>query len=157
MIARRLKTVGFSLAFGAILAVGAAGAAPLGHSVAHAATPPAGTRSIVHVAHRGKFGNVLVNAKGFALYYWAKETNGTVKCTGQCATVWPPALLTATASAPRHIAGVMGTFGVAMRPDGTHQLTFNHHPLYTFQGDKTPSQILCDGVAGWHVIRLGSH
>ena len=48
----------------------------------------------------------------------------------------------------------MGTFGVVMRPDGTHQLAFNRHPLYTYQGDKTPAQILCDGVDGWHVYRL---
>ena len=121
--------------------------------MAQAAGPTAG-QALVAVAHRARFGTILVNGRGFALYYWARETNGKVKCTGQCARVWPPVLLPAGARAPQHVAGVMGTFGMVMRPDGTHQLAFNHHPLYTYQGDKTPAQILCDGVDGWHVYRL---
>ena len=135
------------------LAAGTAGSALAQHGVAHAATPTAG-KALVAVAHRARFGPILVNGRGFALYYWARETNGTVKCTGQCARVWPPVLLPAGAGDPRHVTGVMGTFGVVLRPDGTHQLVFNRHPLYTYQGDKTPAQILCDGVDGWHVYRL---
>ncbi len=80
---------------------------------------------------------------------------GAVKCAGQCATAWPPLLVVAGTRATMHVSGATGAFSVVMRPDGARQLAFNHHPLYTFQGDKTTSQILCDNVDGWHVYRLG--
>jgi predicted lipoprotein with Yx(FWY)xxD motif len=153
MITQHVTRIALSTIAGTGLAVSIAGGALAPHGVAQAAAPPAG-KALVAVAHRARFGTILVNGRGFALYYWARETNGKVKCTGQCARVWPPVLLPAGARAPRHVAGVMGTFGVVMRPGGTHQLAFNRHPLYTYQGDKTPAQILCDGVDGWHVYRL---
>jgi len=153
MIARHTTRIALTTIAGIILATGIARAAPA-RGVAHAAAPAA-KQTLVTAAQRPVFGHILVNGHGFALYYWSKEKTGTVKCTGQCATVWPPLLIPKGATTPAHVAGVMGTFGVAMRPDGGHQLTFNHHPLYTFQGDKTSSQILCDGVDGWHVYRLG--
>lgn len=153
MLARRTTRIALSAIAGTLLAAGIAGTPVAPQGVAHAAAPAA-KQSLVSAAQRPKFGHILVNAHGFALYYWAKEKTGAVKCTGQCATVWPPLLIAKGTTAPMHVAGVMGTFGVAMRPDGSHQLTFNHHPLYTFQGDKTSSQILCDGVDGWHVYRL---
>jgi predicted lipoprotein with Yx(FWY)xxD motif len=153
MSIQHVTRIALSTIVGTSLAAGIAGGALTPHGVAQAAAPTAG-KALVAVAHRARFGTILVNGRGFALYYWARETNGKVKCTGQCATVWPPVLLPAGAGAPRHVAGVMGTFGVVRRPDGTHQLAFNRHPLYTYQGDKTPAQILCDGVDGWHVYRL---
>jgi predicted lipoprotein with Yx(FWY)xxD motif len=33
---------------------------------------------------------VLTNAKGFVLYWFAPDTSTTSKCTGSCATYWPP-------------------------------------------------------------------
>jgi predicted lipoprotein with Yx(FWY)xxD motif len=154
MIARPTTRIALTAIVGTLVAAGIAGAATAPQGVAHAATPAA-TRALVSSAQRPTFGRVLVNGHGFALYYWAKEKTGTVKCTGACAAVWPPLLVPTGTTAPMHIAGVMGAFGVAMRPDGTHQLTFNHHPLYTFTSDRTTSQILCDNVDGWHVYRLG--
>ena len=53
---------------------------------------------------------------------------------------------------PKHVPGAMGTFGVAMRPDGSHQVTWNRRPLYTFSKD-TPTKILCNGVQGWFVVK----
>ena len=154
MIARQTTRIALTAIAGTLIAAGIAGAATATGGVAHAATPAA-KQALVSSAQRPAFGHVLVNGRGFALYYWAKEKTGTVKCTGACAAVWPPLLVPKGTMAPMHIAGVMGAFGVAMRPDGTHQLTFNHHPLYIFTGDKTSSQILCDNVDGWHVYRLG--
>jgi predicted lipoprotein with Yx(FWY)xxD motif len=159
MIARnttRATRIGLSAIAGTLLAAGVAGGVAAPRGVAHAAAPAAArTQAIVATAQRPTFGKVLVNGQGFALYYWSKEKTGAVKCTGACARVWPPLLVASGARPPMHIPGAMGAFGVVMRPDGTRQLAFNHHPLYTFQGDKTTSQILCDGVDGWHVYRLG--
>ena len=99
-----------------------------------------------------KFGPILATRGHIALYTWNKEKVKTVKCTGACATTWPPLAIPHGTMAPKHIAGVMGTFGEVMRPDGKTQVTYNGHPLYTYHGD-TRTKILCNGVDGWFVVK----
>ena len=48
---------------------------------------------------------------------------------------WPPATGTAAAG-----AGLPGQVGTIMRTDGSEQLTYNGHPLYTYVGDSAPGQ-----------------
>jgi len=78
---------------------------------------------------------VLTNSAGLTLYWFAPDTSTTSKCTGSCATYWPPVKGPATAG-----SGVSGTLGVITRPDGTMQATYNGHPLYTYAGDSAPGQ-----------------
>jgi predicted lipoprotein with Yx(FWY)xxD motif len=100
-----------------------------------------------------QFGSILATKGHLALYTWTQEKALKVKCTGACAKTWPPLTIPHGTMAPKHIAGVMGTFGEVMRPDGKTQVTFNGHPLYTFHGD-TPTKILCNGVDGWYVVKV---
>jgi len=100
-----------------------------------------------------QFGSILATKGHLALYTWNQEKALKVKCTGACAKTWPPLTIPHGTMAPKHIAGVMGTFGEVMRPDGKTQVTFNGHPLYTFHGD-TPTKILCNGVDGWYVVKV---
>ena len=99
-----------------------------------------------------KFGSILATSGHLALYTWNKEKAGKVSCTGSCAKTWPPLTLPHGTMAPKHIAGVMGTFGELRRPDGRTQVTYNGHALYTFNAD-TPTKILCNGVDGWFVLK----
>jgi predicted lipoprotein with Yx(FWY)xxD motif len=101
----------------------------------------------------GQFGSILATKGHLALYTWNQEKTRKVKCTGACAKMWPPLTIPHGTMAPKHIAGVMGTFGEVMRPDGRTQVTFNGHPLYTYHGD-TPTKILCNGVDGWFVVKV---
>jgi predicted lipoprotein with Yx(FWY)xxD motif len=78
---------------------------------------------------------VLTNAKGFTLYSFAPDTPTASRCYGSCAAYWPPATGTLAAS-----PGVPGRVGTIKRTDGTEQLTYNGHPLYTYIGDSTPGQ-----------------
>lgn len=98
------------------------------------------------------FGKILATPGHLALYTWNKEKALKVKCTGACAKTWPPVTVPHGTMVPKHIAGVMGTFGEVMRPDGATQVSFNGHALYTFHGD-TPKKILCNGVDGWYVVK----
>jgi predicted lipoprotein with Yx(FWY)xxD motif len=100
-----------------------------------------------------QFGPVLATPHHLALYTWKKETHGMVRCTGACAKAWPPLLVMKGEMIPKHVAGIMGTFGETRRPDGHMQVTFGGHPLYTYSGD-TATKILCDGTDGWFVVRL---
>jgi len=85
----------------------------------------------------GKVGNVtvLTNAKGLTVYTFAADSPGKSNCYGSCAAYWPP--VTGTPSAA---SGIAGTFGTTTRTDGTKQVTWNGHPLYTYVGDHGPGQ-----------------
>jgi predicted lipoprotein with Yx(FWY)xxD motif len=78
---------------------------------------------------------ILTNAKGFTLYSFAPDTPATSKCYGSCAVYWPP--VTGTAAAGQGLPGRVGTI---RRTDGSHQITYNGHPLYTYIGDSAPGQ-----------------
>ena len=98
---------------------------------------------------------ILVNAQGMTLYLFALDKHNKSVCTGACATYWPPALLPlGTTSAPATLSGVSGTFDVAIRGDGTRQLTYDGAPLYTFSRDRKPGDMAGQGAQGiwWAVV-----
>ena len=78
---------------------------------------------------------VLTNAHGLTLYLFAPDTPTTSKCTGLCATYWPP-----VTGSPKAGPGVTGKLGTITRPGGTVQATYDGHPLYTYIGDRSPGQ-----------------
>src|SRR5580692_9474640 len=84
---------------------------------------------------------VVTNSKGFTLYWFAPDTSTTSKCTGSCATFWPPVKGPATA-----MSGVTGTLGTITRSDGTTQATYDGHPLYTYAADSAPGQAKGNGL-----------
>jgi predicted lipoprotein with Yx(FWY)xxD motif len=90
---------------------------------------------------------VLTNAKGFTLYSFAPDTATKSACSGACATAWPPQAATATAKSP---------YTTIKRSDGTTQLVFSGHPLYTFTGDTSPGTASGNGVNAfgglWHEV-----
>ena len=119
-----------------------------------AAPQPSSQHQLVKVAQVGTLGRILVTAKGFALYHWTQEKHGKIKCTGDCAKAWPPLLLPAGVSAPKFVSGVSGKFGMVMRPDKTHQLTYKGMALYTYVDDTKPGEALCQAVGGWYVLKV---
>ena len=102
-----------------------------------AAAGAGGTALAVHTMSGQQ---VVTNSKGFTLYWFAPDTSTTLKCTGSCATFWPPVKGPVTAG-----SGVTGTLGTITRSDGTTQATYDGHPLYTFVGDKAPGQATGNG------------
>lgn len=102
-----------------------------------------------------KLGKVLVNGSGVTLYLFEKDKNGKSACSGACANAWPPVL---TKGKPQALGGVKsGKLGTTKRADGTTQVTYNGHPLYTFiQDHKKPGSTAGEGVdafgAEWYVV-----
>jgi predicted lipoprotein with Yx(FWY)xxD motif len=96
---------------------------------------------------------VLTNAKGFTLYSFAPDTPAMSRCYGTCAAYWPPA--TGTAAAGSALPGRVSTI---MRTDGSKQLTYDGHPLYTYVGDSAPGQASGNNLnlngGLWHEIRV---
>ena len=120
------------------------------------AATPGMTRHAVVIKYRAaKFGPILATPKKQALYYWTveKRAGGKIRCTGGCAKAWPPLIVRNRADVPRTVSGIRGTFGVVHRPDGKLQVTYSGLAVYTY-GNERPTQVLCDDVNGWFVVRL---
>ena len=99
-------------------------------------------------------GTVLVDAKGRTLYLFEKDKPTASTCNGSCAAVWPP--LTST-GAPAAGHGVLkGKLGSVKRSDGSAEVTYAGHPLYTYAGDTKAGQVKGQGLdqfgAEWYVL-----
>ncbi len=94
-----------------------------------------------------KFGTILVNSAGMALYTYGPNNGGTTnKCTGACLQAWP-AVTVPAGTTPTLASGVSGTLATAKQADGTIQVTYNGQLLYTFVSDTSPGQVTGNGVA----------
>jgi predicted lipoprotein with Yx(FWY)xxD motif len=102
-----------------------------------AAPPASGALKTVRIGGM----TVLTNASGFTLYWFVPDTATRSTCYGTCVGYWPP--MTGTASAG---PGVTGTIATIKRSDGTTQVTYNGHPLYTYVGDTAPGQAFGNGL-----------
>lgn len=102
-----------------------------------AASSEAGGDGVVAVAKSPELGKaILVDSKGFTLYDFHKDKGTKSACYGACAGVWPP--LT-TGGSPQAMSGAeAGKLGTAKRSDGTVQVTYAGHPLYTYTADTKP-------------------
>jgi predicted lipoprotein with Yx(FWY)xxD motif len=117
------------------------------------ATPSAAPPPTITVAG-SRYGQILVDAAGRTLYLFDAETGPQPRCYDACAKAWPPFL---TAGDP--VAGpslMPDRLGTATRRDGSQQLTYGGHPLYYYEGDHAPGEILCQAVieygGGWYVV-----
>jgi predicted lipoprotein with Yx(FWY)xxD motif len=98
---------------------------------------------VVSTATTG-LGRILVDGRGHTLYLFEKDKRGKSACSGQCATAWPPLIATGK---PRASGGVKASrLGTTKRSDGRLQVTYNHHPLYTFIKDTKKHQTNGEGL-----------
>jgi predicted lipoprotein with Yx(FWY)xxD motif len=126
-----------SLVVGAVSAVSVASLALLGVAVVRADGSPLAVADVGATLKTARIGSVdvLTNAAGLTLYWFAPDTSTGSKCFGSCATYWPPVPGSAAAG-----PGVTGKLGTIKRPGGGLQATYNGHPLYTYIGDSAPGQ-----------------
>lgn len=102
-----------------------------------------------------RYGKILVDGKGLALYLFTADKTGPSKCYGQCAVEWPPLL---TKSRPRAVRGARASLlGTVRRRDGRRQVTYKGQPLYYWYGDRRPGDVGCHDVfefgGTWLVLR----
>ena len=119
-------TAGLTVAAAVLLGVALAGA-----TAPSAAANPGGALKSTTIGGT----TILTNAQGFTLYSFAPDTPTASKCYGDCAAYWPPVTGTAADG-----SGLPGHLATIKRTDGSLQLTYNGHPLYTYIGDAAPGQ-----------------
>jgi predicted lipoprotein with Yx(FWY)xxD motif len=144
------------IASAATLAILAAFAVLLLHATAgNAAMAKAATaKGAIVSTESTSLGRILVDGHGQTLYMFGKDQNDKSACTGQCAGNWPPLLASGKPSATG--GAKESLLGTTKRPNGQLQVTYNHHPLYTFAKDTKKGQTNGQGVnafgATWHVV-----
>ena len=126
-----------SLVVGVVSGVSVAALALLGVAVVSAGGSPVAAADIGATLKTAKIGgvNVLTNASGLTLYWFAPDTSTSSTCTGSCAIYWPP-----VSGSPTAGPGVTGRLGTIKRSGGGLQATYDGHPLYTYIGDRGPGQ-----------------
>jgi predicted lipoprotein with Yx(FWY)xxD motif len=145
---RRLGVVGIPVACVAAFGV-------LAGTVATATGSPAAMAGNVTL-RTARIGDltVLTNSRGFTLYLFVPDGTGRSVCYGSCAAYWPP-----VTGRPEAGPGVTGTLGTTQRTDGSLQVTYNGHPLYTYVGDSAPGQANGNGLnlngGLWREITVG--
>jgi len=87
-------------------------------------------------------GTVLATSTGRTVYWFVIDTPGKSNCNGQCATFWPPVPFSAKPAS----SSLPGKFGKVTRADGSKQLTYDGHPLYTFKQDTAAGQVNGNGI-----------
>jgi predicted lipoprotein with Yx(FWY)xxD motif len=99
-------------------------------------------------------GKILVNSQGRTLYLFKKDSHGRSTCTGACAKFWPPLRVSGKPTAGHGVSA--SKLGTIKRSDGKPQVTYNGHPLYTFQMDTKAGQTNGQGVtafgAAWFAL-----
>jgi predicted lipoprotein with Yx(FWY)xxD motif len=123
------------------------GPARSGASNGPGATSAVGTKT-------SSLGTFLVDGNGRALYLWEADDGSKSTCSGACAKAWPP--LTATTTPKATGAVKASLLGTTKRADGSREVTYAGHPLYTFAGDTRAGQTTGQGSNGfgapWWVV-----
>jgi predicted lipoprotein with Yx(FWY)xxD motif len=120
----------------ALLAACGAGT-PTGSSGSSAAVK-VGTATV-----NGSSEQVLTNSSGYTLYYFAIDTPTTSKCTGTCASFWPPVLY--PSGQPTSAGSLSGTLAAVSDANG-RQVQYNGHFLYRYSRDTAPGQATGNGI-----------
>jgi len=96
---------------------------------------------------------VLTNAGGFTLYWFAPDTATQVHLLRNL-----PRLLAAGNPPPLAGPGHPGKLNTIKRSDGTTQVTYDGHPLYTYVGDTAPGQAFGNNLnlngGLWHEVTV---
>lgn len=153
----RTMVVGAAVALGGTLAAacGSSSANSPGGATSAPAAQSAGAVA-VKTAHTS-LGTVLTTSAGMTIYHLTSDPMDGTACTGSCAALWPPVMVSSASS----IGPGMSGFGTIQRPGGGLQATYHGEALYTYKGDTAPGQTNGQGLpqqpkGTWFAVTLSS-
>ena len=157
------KTLTFALGLAAVLAAlviaGCGGGST--SSSPEAGSSGGGEKSAVNASESGGgtigaaeiegLGSVLVDSEGMTVYDFTVDKGTKSECYGGCEAAWPPVTTTGKPTAGE--GAMASALGTTKRKDGTLQVTYNGHPLYTYAEDEGPGEANGQEVEGtWFVL-----
>lgn len=134
--------------------LGSATGEPGGTTTEAPAPPTASNSGTRIVAAPSKFGDMLFDDRGQAIYLFDVEKTSQPMCYDDCAKAWPPVLTSGDPVAgPGVTASLLAT---TERTDGTTQVTYGGHPLY-FYAHEGSGEVKCHNVllngGKWYVVQ----
>jgi predicted lipoprotein with Yx(FWY)xxD motif len=145
----------------AAVTLGALGlAACANDSVTTLSSPPTTVAGVTLGLIHSPSGPILATGSGDALYDFVPDTPTHSACLNDgCVFQWPPLLAT---NPIRVGPGVNRSLvGTLRRPDGSTQLSYGGHPLYTYNLDVHPGDITGQAIDQdgglWYVLNAQGH
>lgn len=151
-----------TMVVGTAVALGGTLAAACGSS---SANPPSGATSSPAAQSGGgaiktaqtSLGTVLTTSAGMTVYHLTADPMDGTACTGSCAALWPPVMVSSASSIDPGMSG----FGTIQRPGGGLQATYHGEALYTYKGDTAPGQTNGQGLpqqprGTWYAVTVSS-
>ncbi len=124
--------------------------APSSDAGASDAASSAGSAAATVTTADSEHGEILTDADGMTIYFFANDTEGTSNCEGECLVNWPPVTVDGEPAAGE---GVTAELGTTTGTDGSTQLTVNGFPAYYFIGDEAAGDTNGQGVGDvWWVF-----
>ena len=126
-----------------------------GGGVSTLSSPPTTDASLTLTLQRSPVGPILATGGGDTLYDFVPDTPTHSACLNDgCVFQWPPLVV----NGPIHLGPGLkrALVGTLRRPDGSTQLSYGGHPLYTYNGDVSPGVIMGQAIdqdgGPWYVI-----
>jgi len=117
--------------------------------------PPTTDPSLTLTMQHSPAGPILATGRGMTLYDFAPDSPNRSACLNDgCVFQWPPLL----ANGPVRLGKGLdpSLVGTLRRPNGTTQLSYGGHPLYTYALDVTPGLVMGQGIDQngglWYVV-----
>jgi predicted lipoprotein with Yx(FWY)xxD motif len=136
----------------AVLGTIGIGSAAIGPSPASAQAKPSVSIKLAD----SKLGKILVGDKGLSLYMFTPDRFNVSNCEGQCLALWPPVMLGKGETLANVDLGDglrRSKLGVAMREDGSRQVTYNGWALYYWVRDSVAGDVKGQWVGSvWFVL-----
>jgi predicted lipoprotein with Yx(FWY)xxD motif len=108
-----------------------------------------GSGSSIAVGKVAGFGSVLTSG-GQPVYVLSTDPSGSSKCTGACAKTWKPVTTSGSPSAGSGAdSSMLSDF---KRSDGTTQVLYNKHALYTHAGSAASVAGTASDGGVWYLI-----
>lgn len=106
--------------------------------------------SLVQSAKNSAGKNVLADTFHRTLYIFDVDKNGVSACSGSCAEIWPPYIVSGTEA-----KSLKAPLGTTKRASNQLQLTLNGQPLYTYMLDRKAGDDFGDGIGEvWHIVEV---
>ena len=125
-------------------------APPVSEAATESAAPTMAEDEATVLVAESDVGQILTDADGMTIYYFANDSEGASTCEDDCLANWPPVPVEGTPAAGE---GVTAELGTTTATDGTTMLTVNGFPAYYFAGDQAAGDTNGQGVGDvWYVF-----
>lgn len=126
-----------------------------GGNITTLSAPPTTDASLTLTLQRSPVGPILATGNGDTLYDFAPDTPNHSACLDDgCVFQWPPLVLHQPLRLGKGLDRAL--VGTLKRPDGSTQVSYGGHPLYTYNLDATPGMVTGQAIDQngglWYVI-----